>query len=536
MSNRVNELFTPVGISQCTEVPMTTADQFRSNNHSAIPTMQGGNFADLPEELVVEIMRWCMRSDESESSARSFGSTCSRFSHLLGAHLAGDWYKQFRSEAMHQRANEFVKSFVSEVWGRYKHNPAALPQGQLKPSDLENLASKLHWLDKDGPLRTYLSLEKLNRSGKNWLQAFREYEGTSLPLECGAIKPEMVALVEQLERALPPHVCLHLKMAGYGDQEWERDFPNFIANICSRGRMLALEIYCYDLLLPATKTALLSALCGKSFAPVVYLEFSNSQRVLNELKDHCNDFRHVKLLILDISARHGNTIDIPALTEFMQALAERKRNGHSSISVVLINKYSKEVLGFPQDTFDENPVISEDLRIFFGVGDQLLRREGWMQKVSATVGEGAIDTWDPASVTKLILPDSISTDDFSDSDLFGEVADGEGINNVSFEREQALVQEPVQARTPELPRRSIDSDSIVEDSDSIVESGDEASFAHSSFDESEKPAPVSHRVKAQRPKRKSNDVEVQRPTQNRRPDTSTQSEPKIKKRDKCVIS
>ncbi len=152
-----------------------------------------------------------------------------------------------------------------------------------------------------------------------------------------------------------------------------------------------------------------------------------------------------------------------------------------------------------------------------------------MQKVSATVGEGAIDTWDPASVTKLIQPDSISKDEFSEPDLFGEVADGEGINNVSFERAQALVQEPVPARASELTRRSIDSDSI-------IESSDEESFAHSSFDEPEKPVPAPNRTKAQRPKRKSNRVEAQKPKQSRHPDTSTQSEPKIKKRDKCVIS
>ena len=515
---------------------MTTADQFRSNNHSAIPTMEAGNFADLPEELVVEIMRWCMRSDESESSARSLGSTCSRFSQLLEKHLAGDWYRQFRSEAMHRRASEFVKSFVSEVWGRNSRNPAALPEGQLKPSDLENLPSKLHWADKGGALRTYLPLGNLDLSGDDWLQAFREYEGTSLPLDCEAINPETNALVEQVEKALPPRVCLHLKMTSYGDQERERDFSNFIANICSRGRMLALEVYYYDLLLPATKTALLSALCGKSFTPVVYLEFSNSQKVLNELKDHCHNFRHVKLLILDISARHGNTIHIPALTEFMDALGERKRNGHSSMSVVLVNKYSMEELGFTEATFDENPVISEDLRVFYGLRDQLLRREGWMQKVSATVGEGAIDTWDPTPVTKLIQPDSISKDEFSDSDLFGEIDGGEGISKVPFERTPAPALEPVIARTSELPRRSIDSDSIVEESDSIVESGDEESFAYSSFDEPEKPAPVSNRVKPQKPKRKSNGVEVQSQQQNRHSDIRTQSEPKIKKRNKCVIS
>ncbi len=117
-----------------------------------------------------------------------------------------------------------------------------------------------------------------------------------------------------------------------------------------------------------------------------------------------------------------------------------------------------------------------------------------MQKVSATVGEGAIDTWDPNPVAKLIQPGSKLVDELSDSD------------------------------------------SIVEESDSIVESGDEESFAHSSFDEPEKPVPAPNRTKAQRPKRKSNRVEAQKPKQSRHPDTSTQSEPKIKKRDKCVIS
>lgn len=516
MSRRVNEHFTPAGVSQYSNIPMTTAAQFHHNNLAATPTMQAGNISEFPEELVVEIMQWCMRSDETEISTRSLGSTCSRLSQLLRTHLAGPWYKQFRSEVMHRRANEFVKSYVSEVRSRFMPYFNSDLEDELKPSDLKNLASKLHWQDEMGACRTFLKMERVDRSAGDWLQAFREYDGPSLPLSCNEITPATNALVELVEKALPPRVCLHLEMAGYGEQDREQGFADHIANICSGGRMLVLEVYYFNLLLPASKAAILGAMCGKGFVPVVYLYGINSKQMLSDLKDYCNHFRHVKLLILDIYGRHGNTIDIPALTEFMEALEERKRNGHSSMSVVLINSNSDEALGFTKATLKKNPAIREDLQVFFGRGDRLNPRESWMQKVAATVGQGVIDPWDPDSIVQPAESDFMSSHEFYASEE-------------SSAKPEGLVPEAVQARPRKLQRRS-------SDSDSIVASSDDESSAESSSSEIEKPAPVSNRAKARKPSQKPNRVKARSPGQSRRPDIRTHNEPKVKKRDKCVIS
>jgi hypothetical protein len=301
----------------------------------------------------------------------------------------------------------------------------------------------------------------------------------------------------------------------------------FISSARANDRMLGFDIQAeFENKINDT---ILGAMCGHGFVPTVTFRVCNLVAALKHLTDHCQSFRHVQQLIIDWRFVDPTSDEMAALSDqsgrdildsFIDALASRRETKKSEFSVIVLH--------------DEDVIFREffypymnDAKLNKGVSlcftDQFEDDEEYKKTVRPLVGKGPSDPWTPksnssnvdrvhaaaATNTSEIPADAVEkANDLTDSDSIIESSD----DKTPYPRSSKAI--PISHATVKNVR-------LDDDEDSITQSSDEESTNESDYEEN----PSTPRASRKPTKHEALHAEQ-----------IASNEPRLKKRNKCVIS
>lgn len=383
-------------------------DSESTNASIAPPTVfSAPTGAALPEDIVHQLMYWSMISSGSEASVCALACTSKQWQFRMQSFAASPWRRDAQSLLNHQRATAWVKKRLEKNESRTK---------EVAPLNGAELKSFLEFLERpvDRPHLLYLCPKaKPAFAGDAWLAAFRSFKGKSLPLLIGSnlapAKSEkfwVADVMKKAERALTRDVCLSLHF----EARLQNDlFDTLMHKLGAGGRVMGLEfgVGCDISESPAMCDSLIDLMSGKAQLVHVQMESVRADPglLLSKLASACGNLRHLHYISMNMSVPASYS----AIELLSTALKARYDAGKPRIIVAL------NIRSWDSDEYRDKPLAIESNRndaeswgmYFANWLPPVIYSTEFFNKVRATLGQGAVDTFD--------FPEPTANDDSSDS-------------------------------------------------------------------------------------------------------------------------
>jgi hypothetical protein len=315
--------------SQGTARPLNTGANFNQENNSAIPSMYQPVLSALPADVMMQLLLWTMKQDTSEASARALRCTSHQFDQMFMHYVENGYYKKFLEDSYIERSNEFVTNVFSYPCDYF---------GKNYISDLDDLKKKINILGRifnrsENGYINYLCINAkfVAEYDDEWIKQFQCFKGSHLPVavSCGTAGLEVVAKINQV---LPPKVALQLSVGYVGERDHEEKLCEILSVLFSSGRPLGLEFYYYLLMPHSARKLVLEAMCEPKI--ISYIKFSDvaSDLILDELVNRWSDFRDVQLVVVEYETlrysrmydgREPNIVNRKLLTKSIEKISSR---------------------------------------------------------------------------------------------------------------------------------------------------------------------------------------------------------------------
>ena len=509
--------------------PPSTGAAFNPSHLSSQPSLQPFTLAEMPEDLLCQLFQWVIRKDESESSVRAFGCVSSGIHQKLHRYLGTESHKEFMSDLIRQRGAKFANTLLDSIFDAYDFIHG------ISSKELTKITSMINSYDFDVGGRapeTHLYFlwtgTILNcKYEKEFISAFKNYKSPILRL-AGSCADD-VKVIYKIEKALPKHVGIVLSGISRFIEDDDDTLARFISSAHANDRMLGFDMHTDFEKNDRINDTILGAMCGHGFVPTVTFNVRNLVAALKHLTDHCQNFRHVQRLIIDwrnvdpagdemaaLSDQSGRDI----LDSFIDALASRRENKKSELSVIVRHRENVIFREF-FSPYMNDAKLNKGVSLYFT--DQPENDEEFKKTVRPLVGKGPSDPWTPksnssnvdrvhaaaATNTSKIPTDAVEkANDLTDSDVIIESSDDK-------------TPYPRSSKATPISDARLNNVRLDDDEDSITQSSDEESTNESDYEEN----PSTPRAS-------------RKPTKHEAPHAEqiASNEPRLKKRNKCVIS
>jgi hypothetical protein len=508
--------------------PASTGAVFNPSRLSSQISLQQFTLAEMPDDLLFQLFQWTMRQDELGSSVRAFGCVSSRIHQKLHGYLSTESYKELMSDLIRQRGAKFANALFDSVTDLFYLESTALKH------DLKKIISMInqHTFDASGrsPQRKLKlmfgnTLMENEEYPKEFISSFKNYRSPAL--ELSVMYNEDIELLNKIEAVLPKHVGMNVVIGTNHIEDSIDGLVRFISSARANDRMLGFESLTEFHENDKVTATILDAMCGRGLVPIVYFVVDDLVAALKHLTDHCQHFRHLQKLIIKWKDVELSDRKMAALSDksgrdvlegFIDALESRRENKKSEFSVIILHGEDPRLSEFFSPYMNDSKLNKGVSLYSFCELD--VDRE-LMKSMMSFVGKGPSDPWMPKSYSSKIdgvhaaaatnssgiHPDAVTTaNDLSDSDSIIESSDDKTPYPRSFKA------------TP-ISEAIVKNVRLDDDEDSITQSREEASESDSK--ESSK-TPRSERNPPER--RGSEQGQV------------VSNEPRLKKREKCIIS
>lgn len=341
--------------------------------------------ADLPEDVVHQLMAWLMLDEGTEKSVARLAAASKRLCESGQSFRSGATRSAIRSAWDHSHAVEWTRAHLGSV--RFDH------LGFLGVSSNAALKSLLVsfacWTDRL-PFNLLIEEETTKQAlTGDWLQHFRNYTGRYLSFRTSALPWEGDTIVK-IARALPTRTFTGLEI--HGVQASLPAAAKLMEQVASTGRMTGFS------LLSDKTTAidlngleqLVDVLCDPGRVQWLRLNaLDDASPLLAELARRCDDLHAVRLVTI---VCHKGVND-EALVALKEALLDRQQRGKSRISFAihckewLANQYAGSLLASGTER-----AAMEDAGLYFG----RIRTpfdKAMFAKLDKSVGEGPAAEW-----------------------------------------------------------------------------------------------------------------------------------------------
>lgn len=387
--------------------------------------------AELPPELLFEIMKWSSLSEEGEESVTSLGCTSTQFNAALKQFGVNPWFKNNTySGKLHRHTTDWVRWRLKTL----SHRTQLVSADSFRQLQhvLTYAASSTRDMLGETCLRC-LSVDKQIQAviGGEGIDLFRSYEGHTLTLVT-ADDVCSLDLILQIEKALRPGVALHICCSDFGNMVMDTTLVQFVKDVCVGGRPISLEFdlrflkpgFAVSEQIPLLRHALRDALCGQGVIMKLMIAFpekTSSEDFLRDLTTHCDELRHVQLIHIVSS----EDLSADVINDFATALEKRSENDRSRVDVVIEIVTGNDVEFTDQDLASaQQRSRLENIGLYFGILDGSDFQKDFVLKVAGSVGQGTIDF-----TTKKIRPraEEVDSDDESllDSHQEGSTTESE---------------------------------------------------------------------------------------------------------------
>lgn len=509
--------------------PPSTGAAFNPSHVSSQPSLQPFTLAEMPEDLLFQLFQWVMRKDESGSSVRAFGCVSSGIHQKLHRYLGTESHKELMSDLIRQRGATFANALLDS-----SRQIRSLFGGICSDTlvDLISMINSYNFYVGGRAPKTHLEfalggLTLNDKYTKEFISSFKNYKNPILGLMVSDADDLEVAY--KIEKALAKHVGI-IVCIGTNMIENDADtLARFVSSARANDRMLGFDMHTDFEKNDRINDTILGAMCGHGFVPTGTFRVRNLIAALNNLTDHCQNFRHVQRLIIDWRYVDPTGDEMAALSDqsgryildsFIDALASRRETKKSEFSVIVLH--------------DEDVIFREffspymnDAKLNKGVSlcftDQFEDYEEFKKTVRPLVGKGPRDPWIPKSNSSKVDPvhaaaatntsekptDAVEkANDLTDSDSIIESSDDK-------------TPYPRSSKATPISDAKLRNVRLDDDEDSITQFSDEESTNESDYEEN----PTTPRAS-------------RKPTRPEAPHAEqiASNEPRLKKRNKCVIS
>lgn len=396
-------------------------------------------WSDVPPEILIQLMAWTSRFENSLVSARSLGCVSKRFDAAM---------KAFPDIDLHRQTTKWIRSCLAPILSSDAFNPrwdfpdcrewlkAAL-SAATKAASVSVASCSPIWLEK-----------MLNAPDKeDLIGEFRAYGGQTLAIATFG-GSEVGNLILKVERALPAGVSLSvqiMQLFAASDRIDDAWMASFISRLCAGGRPMAFSFSSIGFVnYPLATKALMDALCGQGYVMSVSFDDigeAGPDCLLQELTDRFEQLAHVQLI--SIVNSYGNLRLSYSRIEDLQVAMEGRRDARASrVNVAIDFKLWDHpgVKGKPLASEDKRRQV-EDAGLYFGKANGSSGGSDIVARISASTGN---DFW-PTPVR--VQP----ADECSDSDsIIASSSDDE----VDGEEISASLPAPAQqASEPRMKKR-----------------------------------------------------------------------------------
>ncbi len=340
--------------------------------------------ADLPEDVVHQLMTWLMLDEGTEKSVARLAAASKSLCESGQSFRSGATRSAIRSAWDHSHAVEWTRAHLGSV--RFDH------LGFLGVSSNAALKSMLVsfacWADRL-PFNLLIEEDTTKQAlTGDWLQHFRSYTGRYLSFRTRALPWEGDTVVK-IARALPTRTCTGLEICGVQDS-----LPaaaKLMEQVTSTGRMTGFSLLSDKTVINLNGLEkLVDVLCDPGRVQWLRMNaLDDPSPLLAELARRCDDLHAVRLVT--IVCQKGVSDEV--LLALKDALLDRQQRGKSRISFAihckewLANQYAGSLL-----VSDTERAAMEDAGLYFGriwtPFDKAM-----FAKLDKSVGEGPAAEW-----------------------------------------------------------------------------------------------------------------------------------------------
>lgn len=343
------------------------------------------NLADLPDDIVHQLMAWLMRTEGTEKSVAQLAGVSKRLFDAAKEFHDSASRSAIRSTWDHHRAIEWTRAHLVSVRFAHLGSLEVTSEGALK-NMLESFSSLAETL----PYNLLIAEDRTKKAlTGDWLEGFRNYTGRYLSIRSSAQPWEGATMVE-IARALPTRTCMGLEI--HGVQASLPDATKLMEQVASTGRMTGFSLLSEKDSVIALNglEKLVGVLCDPGRIQWLRLNtLDDASPLLADLARRCGDLHAVRLVTIVCD----KGVDDEALLALRDALLDRQQRGKSRISFAIHCKewLANQYAGSPLAS-DAERATMEDAGLYFGriwtPFDKAM-----FKKLHASVAEGPVVEW-----------------------------------------------------------------------------------------------------------------------------------------------
>jgi len=281
-------------------------------------------WADLPEDIIHQLMAWLMRTEGTEDSVNRLAIASKNVGASAQAFRNSASYAEIRSAWDDTRMVEWTRAHLGSLQSDHCGTLHAATAGSLR-----NMLLSLSGWDYGLPLSLLIN-ESSTRDALtgDWLQGFRDYSGRYLSIRANARPWESGKLVE-IAHALPRETCIALQIEGA--QAGLSEAARLIGEVASTRQMTGFSLLSEgtSVINLAGLDELLRVLCVPG--RIQWLRFNaldDASPLLAALAVRCSELHALRLVTIECD----RLTDEASLVALRDALLERQRRGKSRVS------------------------------------------------------------------------------------------------------------------------------------------------------------------------------------------------------------
>lgn len=345
-------------------------------------------WSDVPPEILIQLMAWTSRFENSLVSARSLGCVSKRFDAAM---------KAFQDIDLHRQTTKWVRSYLAQAVASHELNPRwDLPDSRESLKIALNRAT-VAASESVAPCSPLWLEQMLNApANQDWISEFRAYGGQHLGIATLG-GSEVGDLIFKVERALPAGVSLSVQIMeffaalGRIDDAW---MASFISRLCAGGRPIAFNFSGIGFAnYPLARKALMDVMCGEGYVMSVSFDDTGEAGrdcLLQELTDRFEQLAHVQLISF-VSSDSNLRLSYAHIEGLQLEMGGRRYARASRVNVAIDFKL------WDHPSVKDKPLASEEKRrqvedvgLYFGKANGGSGRSDIVARISASTGN---DFW-----------------------------------------------------------------------------------------------------------------------------------------------
>lgn len=343
------------------------------------------SWADLPDDVVHQLMAWLMRDEGTETSVARLAAASKSLRESGQSFRTGATRSAIRSAWDHARSVEWTRAHLGSV--RFDH--LGVLGVTTNPALKSMLESFSRWPE-GLPFNLLIEEDTTKKAlTGDWLQDFQNYTGRYLSFRSSTLPWEGDTIVK-ITRALPTRTCTGLEI--HGVQASLSDATKLMEQVASTGRMTGFSLLSDKATVIDLNglEKLVDVLCDPGRVQWLRLNtLDDASPLLAELARRCDDLHAVRLVTIVCD----KGVNDEALAALKDALLDRQQCGKSRISFAihckewLANQYAGSRLAS-----DAERAAMEGAGLYFGriwaPFDKAM-----LAKLDKSVGEGPAAEW-----------------------------------------------------------------------------------------------------------------------------------------------